>query len=258
MTKLKNYNALLQHFVIFLTIISILSCSQRRLYISKIEGKKIEITANSRSDTIIENYIKPYRENLDNDLNTVISYSPITLDKSGVWQSSIGNLLADITLQTCDVIFNAREHKNIDICLLNHGGIRSIIPKGNVTIRTAFEVHPFENSAQVITLKNEQIIEMIQYIINEKKPHPISGLTFTIDSTNTPKNILIQNKPIEENKLYYVLTSDYLINGGDNMNFLKKGIEKFDFDYKLRNIIIDYFKKVDTIEAKTDIRIIKE
>lgn len=258
MTKLKNYNAMLQHFVIFLTIASLFSCSQQRLKISKIEGEKIEITSDFDSDKAIDKYIQPYRDHIDNDLNTILSYAPIALDKTGVWQSSIGNLLADITLQTTTEIFSFREHKDIDICLLNYGGIRSVIPKGNVTARNAFEVHPFENKAEVISLKSEQIKEMIQYLIKEKKPHPISGLTFTIDGNNNPKNILIKNKPLQDNILYYVVTSDYLINGGDNMNFFKNGVEKFDLDYKLRNIIIDYFKKVDTIIAKTDIRILKE
>ena len=66
------------------------------------------------------------------------------------------------------------------LCIFNHGGIRSIIPKGNVTTRTAFEIMPFENSVVVIALKGEQILEMVNYIITDKKPHPLSGITFTI------------------------------------------------------------------------------
>jgi len=53
-------------------------------------------------------------------------------------------------------------------------------------------------------------------------------------------------------------TNDYLSNGGDNMNFFKKGVQKFDLDYKLRNILIDYFKEVDTIPVVNDIRITVE
>lgn len=42
------------------------------------------------------------------------------------------------------------------------------------------------------------------------------------------------------------------------MNFFKKSVERFDLDYKLRNIIIDYFKDVDTLKINKDIRITKE
>jgi len=39
------------------------------------------------------------------------------------------------------------------------------------------------------------------------------------------------------------------------MNFFKKGIQKYDLDYKLRNILIDYFKETDTIPVINDTRI---
>ncbi len=155
-------------------------------------------------------------------------------------------------------MFLKRHQKTVDICLLNHGGIRSIIPKGNVTTRTAFEIMPFENSLVVIALKGEQILELVDYFIVTKKAHPLAGMTFTIDKNNQPKNILVQGKTVEKEAIYYVATNDYLSNGGDNMNFFKKGIQKFDLDYKLRNILIDYFKEVDTIPVTKDVRITVE
>jgi 2',3'-cyclic-nucleotide 2'-phosphodiesterase (5'-nucleotidase family) len=117
---------------------------------------------------------------------------------------------------------------------------------------------PFENSLVVIALKGEQILELVDYFIVTKKAHPLAGMTFTIDKNNQPKNILVQGKTVEKEAIYYVATNDYLSNGGDNMNFFKKGIQKFDLDYKLRNILIDYFKEVDTIPVAKDVRITVE
>lgn len=95
----------------------------------------------------IENFIKPYREHINKDLDSVLAYCPETLDKStGKWQTTIGNLMADVTLERGNKVFNLREKKNIDICLLNNGGIRSILPKGNVTARTAFEIMPLKTA----------------------------------------------------------------------------------------------------------------
>ena len=37
---------------------------------------------------------------------------------------------------------------------------------------------PFENSLVVIALKGEQIKEIADFIIADKKPHPLSGLNF--------------------------------------------------------------------------------
>ena len=258
MVNLKNYNVGIKFFVLFLTFNLGISCSQQKLYVTKIEGREIGITDKNQGVPEIENFIKPYRDNIDKDLNLPLAFAPQTLDKSGQWQSTIGNLMSDVTLAKCNPIFVSREKKNIDICLLNHGGIRSIIGQGNVTARTAYEIMPFENSAYVVALKGEQVLEMIQYIIAEKKPHPLSGLTFTIGKDNAPKNIMVQKKPLDLNTTYYVVTSDYLINGGDNMNFFKKATAKYDLDYKLRNVLIDYFKETDTIPLINDKRIIVE
>jgi len=259
MVNLKNYSVVSKHFGLLLTFLMLVSCGQQKYSVSKIEGKKIGVSTDFSESIEIENYIKPYRDYIDNDLSTILAYCPENLDKSkGEWQTNIGCFLADITLEKCNPIFIKRESKSIDLCLLNHGGIRSIIPKGNVTARNAYEVMPFENSASVIALNGKQVLELVDYIISEKKPHPISGLKFTISNSNSAKDIQIQGKKIDASKIYYVLTNDYLANGGDNMTFFKKGIQRFDLDYKLRNIVIDYFKDVDTLKINSDKRIIKE
>ncbi len=258
MVKLTNYNVVLKHFVLLLTFIFVTSCAEKKYTVTKIEGKEIGITNKNPEVAAIENFIKPYRDKIDEDLNKVLANAPETLDKSGEWQTPMGNFLSDITFEKANAVFQLREKKSIDLCLLNHGGIRSIIPKGDVTARTAYEIMPFENSAIVIGLKGEQVLEIVNYIIAEKKPHPLKGLTFTIDKNNQPKDILVNEKPLDNAKIYHVVTSDYLSNGGDNMVFFKKGIETFDLEYKLRNIIIDFFKENKTIVANKDIRIIKE
>lgn len=259
MLKLKNYNAAARQFVLILTLFLALSCSNKKAYVSKIEGKQIGVTNTNPETPAIEEFIKPYRENIDKDMNQVLAYAPETLDKSkGEWQTSIGSLQADITLAAANKIFQKRENKSVDICLLNHGGIRSMISKGNVTTRTAFELMPFENELVVVALKGEQIVEMVNYLIAEKKPHPLSGMEIILNKdASAYKSITVQGKPLDLNKTYYVATNDYLYNGGDSMNFFKKGTMT-SLDYKLRNVWVDYFKETDTIPILTNKRIIVE
>lgn len=259
MVKLKKYIGVLKLFVIILTLSLIFSCANRRNFVSKIETQRITITDKEAQNQQIENYIKPYREHINKDLDSVLAFCPVTLDKNdGKWQSTIGNLMADVALRSGNLVFKVREKKDIDLCILNSGGIRAILPKGNVTSRTAFEIMPFENSLVVIALKGEQILELVAFFIAAQKPHPLSGISFTIGKDKIAKNIVIQGKPIEKETVYYVVTNDYLANGGDNMNFFKKGIQKYDLDYKLRNVLIDYFKEVDTIPVINDVRVIEE
>ena len=258
MVNLKKYNDVFKLFVIFLTLLFVVYCSKQNYNVTKIAGKLLPITEKENQVAQIENFIKPYREHINKDLDSILAYCPVTLDKSGKWQSTIGNLMADVSLMRGNLVFEARENRKIDICLLNSGGIRSILPKGNITARNAFEIMPFENSMVVIALKGEQISEMVDFLIADKKPHPLAGITFTIDKNNQSKDILVQGKPLNKETVYYVGTNDYLSDGGDNMNFFKKAIHKYDLDYKLRNILIDYFKQVDTIPVINDVRITLE
>lgn len=248
-------------FVILLTFNFFTSCKSTSSYqITKIEGKKIGITNEKGEDETISSYVKPYKDAIDKDLSSVLAYCPETQDKSkGKWQTNIGNLLAEITFELGNPVFQKRENKNLDICLLNHGGIRAMIPKGDVTTRTAFEVMPFENSLIIVGLSGKEIRTLAEYILKEKKPHPLYGIKIFIDKETLKINrIEINNQPLDDNRIYYVGTSDYLANGGDNMTFFKESSIKFDMDYKLRNMLIDYFKKVDTIPNITTEKIILE
>ena len=65
----------------------------------------------------------------------------------------------------------------------------------------------------------------------------------------------IQGKPFDENRSYYVATSNYLATGGDNMKFFRSGSKITDLQYLIRNAMIDYFKKTDTLRARVDDRI---
>jgi 2',3'-cyclic-nucleotide 2'-phosphodiesterase (5'-nucleotidase family) len=255
--KLKKHRAAVKVFVLFLTFAAAVSCASHA-HVSRIEGKEIPV-AGEAAKPQVEAFVRPYRDSIEKDLSTILAYSPENLDKSkGQWQTNIGNMMADAALDFANRILEKREGKTADMCLLNFGGIRAVIPKGDVTTRNAFEVMPFENSLVAAELRGEQIMEMITYIIKEKKAHPVSGLAFAIAKDDTPKNIHIGGKPFDTGESYLVVTSDYLIAGGDNMDFFKKAVKLYDTDYKLRNVLIDYFKEADTIAVRNDVRISQE
>lgn len=260
MVKLRKYKRFYIQFIFAFSVFLLISCSGNKYYNSKIEGKQIAVNEQYGQVAAIDNFIKPYREHINKELDSVLAYAPETLDKSkGEWQTTIGNLMADMTVEMVNPVFWAREKKNIDICLLNHGGIRAVLPKGNVTIRTAYEIMPFDNSVVIVELKGAEIREMAHYIMKEKKPHPLNGLKIVADKkTLEIKSLWVNEKPLEDSKIYHVATSDYLQNGGDNMNFFKKSEKFYDMDYRLRNLMIDYFKKVDTIPVISTKRIILE
>jgi 2',3'-cyclic-nucleotide 2'-phosphodiesterase (5'-nucleotidase family) len=260
MVNLKKNTINRSYFVILLTLIIFYSCKPSKNTIYEIKGSLLPISDTLPRHAQYDSLIAPFKKHIADDLNAILTYNPVTQDKSkGKWQTNIGNFFAETTLELSNEVFNKRTSKNIDLCILNHGGIRSIIPAGNITSRTAYEIMPFENSVIVLELEAAQILEIAEYILIEKKPHPIAGLTIFLNkSEDAVLKVLVNNKEIDTNKTYFVVTSDYLANGGDNMNFFDKQIASYDLDYKLRNVFIDYFKRIDTLKNNTTQHIIIE
>ena len=222
-------------------------------------GYNIEINQQVLSDSSIVKYYQPFKKNLEESLmNTPISYSPETYKKNdGELNSTLSNMFADATYEMSNPVFNKISGENIDIVLLNNGGIRSIISKGNISEKTAFELMPFENSIVVLELSGLSIIKMIDYLRKVKLQHPISGLQITLNNDYSVNEVKINGVSIENEKKYYVATTDYLLEGGDKMYFLAETTKTTDINYKMRDILIDYFKKNDTLKLKSDNRFIR-
>ncbi|MBC8756164.1 5'-nucleotidase C-terminal domain-containing protein [Kordia sp. YSTF-M3] len=249
----------MKKIVALLVVFLVVACAKEKQSISRIEGKRITISDSLPADQAIEDYIKPYRDRIKEDMSKVLSYAPIDMHKNdGELETTIGNLMSDFVRSQSEPIFNKRTGKNIDICLLNHGGIRAPIPKGPIKTQTAFNVMPFENSIVVAELTSENVHGLVDYLVTAKRAHPIAGLTIKLDKDYKLLEALVNGKPIEDGKTYHVVTSDYLQNGGDRMNFLKNPVTLEVLDYKIRNAMIDYFKSVDTIPARLDGRFVKQ
>jgi len=247
--------------LIFLALICIQfqSCRQQAdNHLTKIQGERIEINDSLKTATAIEDFVKPYRDHVNKNLDSVIAYSVKTYTKNdGELETEIGNLMADMVYEQANLIFNKRTGKDIDMVLLNHGGIRSIISKGPITTRTAYKVMPFENETVVVDLKGTQIKELIKHLASAKRAHPFSGLRLQLDKNDAVIRASINGKSIDYSKNYLVATSDYLYNGGDRMSFFQTNDSLYTLDYKIRNALIDYFKKVDTLNPQIDGRFTK-
>ncbi|MDC1539227.1 5'-nucleotidase C-terminal domain-containing protein [Flavobacteriaceae bacterium] len=244
--------------VLIIGFISLIFSCENSKQLVNINAENRIIAEGLPSNKDIEAVIDPYKINLDKSMNKILSYSTATYSKNdGNYNTAIGNLMADAIMELSNPIFKSRTGKNLDMVLLNHGGIRSVLSKGNITTRTAYSLMPFENSVIVVALKGTVIMEMTSYLKEFGKPHPISGIELVLNSDNTYNTILIGGKPIEMEKTYYVATNDYLYKGGDQMYFLKKSDTLYDLNYKIRTVLIDYFKTYDTLSPTKDQRFIK-
>lgn len=248
----------IKHFVIFITIASLGSCNDVPQALHKISATQIAIDSTIADIDSITEFVTPYRNRINEVLDSTLAYAPRTLTKTdGVYNTSAGNLIADIILSESNPIFKLRTGNEVDFVLLNQGGIRSIISAGKVSARSAYEVMPFENSIVVVELSGKSVLEMVNFLIKSKRAHPVSGIQIILDKNDKLKTLKIQGKPFVKKRTYFVATSNYLVTGGDNMVFFKNMLQATDTNYLIRNAMIDYFKKVDTLNAIVDDRFYK-
>ena len=246
---MKNYNYL---FVLML----LLSGCSNKMQVTTIQPSSIQLNNSSPSDTSISALIEPYKSVLENEMNEVLISSTAEAVK-GQPESTLGNLIADITLAESNRILQSKNLPLADLCMLNNGGLRTSLPEGKITVGKIFELMPFENEMVVLTLSGEKALGLLSYIA-KSNGQPLAGATLEIKDEK-PENILIGGKALDATKTYRVVTSDYLAGGGDKMRFFSAPIAYQVLNVKLRDGIINYMrienKKGNTLNPKTDGRI---
>lgn len=240
----------------FLLSVCFWSCKNNVPDLTEIEARQINISDTLTANEKIEKFIKPYKNHIDAQMDSVLAYSPKTLSKKdSKYNTALGNMMADAVMAYANPIFNKRTKFNIDAVLLNFGGIRSTLPQGNITMREAYNIMPFENRVIVLELSGKKVNEMFEYL-KHGTAHPINGLHLVINDDGDIEESSIHGKPVDLKETYFIATNDYLQNGGDHMDFFKNPVSILDLDYKVRNILIDYFADNDTIAPVQDNRFI--
>ena len=242
------------HFICCLLFL--VSCKKTTQHLTKITAKNSTIDSTIVPSKSIDKIIQPYKEKLTADMQETLTFTAVALTKKNVaMQSTLGNLLADLCMEMANPIFKEKTNGRIDFSLFNNGGIRATIPAGNITKEHAFKLMPFDNELVVVELTGDKIVDLVTFFIKNKTAHPLSkNINLTI--TGETYALKINGTSFNKNRTYRVLTNDYLQTGGDKMNFFKNPVKLTVLDYKMRDVIIDYFKKTDTLQAFLDNRII--
>lgn len=212
---------------------------------------------------------------LDDTLNEVVAttgsdlviYDPVAKDDNGKsirivrrTETNLGDLCADAF----------RDQSGADIAIVNGGGIRVNIAKGDVTLRNILNTNPFGNMLTVIEVTGQQIIDALEWgcrlVPGENGGFPqVSGISFeintSIDSTCTldenglftgiagkrrVQNVMVGDEPIDLKKTYTLASQNYiLLDQGDGYTMFE-GCKVLQDSVKLDNqVLMDYI--VDTL-----------
>ena len=234
------------------------SCQEKTPGSTPLTAVQISVDTTLSAMETIDNIIEPYRRQLNQTLDTPLSYAPENITKTeGQWNTPLGNLMADLMRERASAVMHRRGIPAVDMALHNFGGMRASISKGPVTERNAFEVMPFENKLVVLAIKGSGVNKMVEFLVGASRPHAISGIEIALQSNGNLKHAYVRGEPIKDNDTYYIATSDYLVRGGDGMGFFSEQDTVYDTGYKIRNAMVDYFKANDTLRAQIDNRFVQ-
>lgn len=220
-------------------------------------------------DAAINAEIEKIKADIEATLNKKIGYIDFDLpavDENKKWLTRCGELpLGDFITDGVKTVFKA------DIGLINGGGIRAGINKGDLNLYTMLSVHPFGNSICVYEISGQSILDELEYGA-KKVPETfggflhVSGITYKINSKIPSSvqsdekafftgvvageyrvyDVYINGEPLDVNKIYKVAGPDFVIaNHGDGHLFKGAQIINSVTPMTDSTVLTDYLKLLD-------------
>lgn len=208
--------------------------------------------SNIKPDEYIQSKIKKIEDEQSEILSTTIgkteTYLDGSIDNVRTKETNLGNLIADAMLN----------ETNADISLINGGGIRSSINKGDITKGYILDVLPFSHTVVTKELTGAQIKEVLEFGVKDYGT-PFSGFThvggmkYVVDPKEPVGkrivSIKINGKNIDMDKTYTVATDDFIALGGDYYPVFDK-LPILNEHSNLDIVLENYIKKLETVNYK--------
>ncbi|MPQ47494.1 hypothetical protein GCQ56_10810 [Marinifilum sp. N1E240] len=211
----------------------------------------------AKVDTAFSNLINSYKIQLDDQMNAVISVSDEAM-MTGKPESKLSNYIADAMLEIGRTFCKENDlNHSVDFVVMNMGGIRTAMPKGEISTGRVFEMLPFKNKLVVVGMKGSDVKVLIDQLA-EFGGEGVSGLRMGIKNEKAV-DVLINDKAIDDSKIYHVMSVDYLVNGGGGFTAFENRETFRHLHKKLRSEIIKYmsekYQQGQNISSKFDGRI---
>ncbi|MHA2789098.1 bifunctional metallophosphatase/5'-nucleotidase [Corynebacterium sp. S7] len=137
-------------------------------------------------------------------------------------ESTANNMLAESNRQAMDTFLGGGQ---IDLGLMNAGGVRADLPAGNVTVEQAVTMQPFGNELSYATLSGQAILNALenQWQDGNERPRLSMGVSDNVNYVYDPSapkgsrmtHVTINGEALDLNRDYKVATSTFMFEGGD-------------------------------------------
>lgn len=146
-------------------------------------------------------------------------------------ESSLTNWFVDILMAKVEKLAG----KKVDIGIVNFGGIRVDMPKGNVILDDMLSMFPFKNQLAYVEHSGKQIRNILESMA-ARRFQVLGGVRVVADDGKLI-SAEIGGEPLQDDKIYGLATISFLLDGGDGLTL----------GHEARSVTI--FEEVDVIDA---------
>jgi 2',3'-cyclic-nucleotide 2'-phosphodiesterase (5'-nucleotidase family) len=212
------------------------ACHKPRAIVQQ-ESKQYKV-ANISPDSQLLQLVSPYKQKMGAELKVVIGITDTVLYRAQP-EGTLGNFVADAMLAKAKMI-----NPNTNIAIANSGGLRiSYIQPGSITVQHMYELMPFDNMLCIVEMKGSVLKQFCDHMA-ALRGWPVSGISYVIATDKKAVDIRVGTNMVEDDKVYYVATSDYLATGGDKCSFLVP-LPRQTTNIFIRDELIQYVKNLN-------------
>ncbi|WP_372641559.1 bifunctional UDP-sugar hydrolase/5'-nucleotidase [Ancylomarina sp.] len=188
-----------------------------------------------------------YQMDIEQQLSRTLSILEVPLSfRNGIEKESLaGNLITDAF----------REYQQSDVAIINGSGIRTDIPAGDFTVKSARSLLPFGNKICQIALTVSELKEILISSVEDKSGNllHVSGISYIYSAKNKKIIIKHENEELKDDEWLTLSLNSYLLNKleGDFEIIIDESQAKADYE-----ILSAYCEKRKTLHPKLENRVI--
>lgn len=174
-------------------------------------------------------FLAPYKAIVDSIDANIVGYAPreMKTTRTGEYANWTADMAQYCVQQQLDSIHAADPSSTLplhpDMAIMNVGGIRLNMPKGDVTEGRILSTFPFANHFALIELKGSDLIETMQIMARRQGECISENVRVAVDPDWKYVNSTIDGNAIDPNRTYTIATIDYLAQGNDDLRPLARG-----------------------------------
>lgn len=221
--------------ILLLAAVSFSAAAQKFTY--KWQRVPMDSTWDSPKPNKLDRIVSKYHPGIES-LMEIAGYTSEEMSKANP-ESGLSNFAADALLYAASPFL---KEGDIALSLTNFGGIRADFPKGSVRIYDIYSVFPFDNTIVIVDIKGDDLRKIMDHFASEERFEALGGVRVETKDKKLVK-CEINGKPLDDSKVYRLVTLDFLMDGGDRMNLRDNALNIERTKYFVRDGVIEYMKK---------------